>query len=104
MDGEAPPPPKITSESVVTTDITEQFVAAAKSETLAFPSPNHSAPPPRSGFAGVETLLRLTDYAALEPGELVKDGFFTLFEAVGGLEVRHCHFCQGSAAGSCLKR
>lgn len=44
MDVEAPPPPKITSESVVTTDITEQFVAAAKSETLAFPSPNTTPP------------------------------------------------------------
>lgn len=32
MDSEAPPPPKITSAAVVTTDITEQFTAAAKSE------------------------------------------------------------------------
>lgn len=46
--------------------------------------------------------IRLTKYTALEPGELVKDGFFTLFEAVGGLEVCHCPFCQGSAAGSCV--
>lgn len=38
MDSEAPPPPKITSEAVVTTDITDQFVAAAKSKTV---SPNH---------------------------------------------------------------
>lgn len=27
-------------------------------------------------------------WAALDPGQLVKDGFFTLFEAVGALEVR----------------
>lgn len=26
-------------------------------------------------------------FAALAPGELVKDGFFTLFEAVAALEV-----------------
>jgi hypothetical protein len=30
-------------------------------------------------------------HAALEPGELVKDGFFTLFESVAGLEVRVLH-------------
>lgn len=27
-------------------------------------------------------------WVALDPGQLVKDGFFTLFEAVGALEVR----------------
>lgn len=32
LDPDAPPPPKITSEAVVTTDITELFVSAAKSE------------------------------------------------------------------------
>lgn len=32
LDPDAPPPPKITSEAVVTTDITEHFVSAAKSE------------------------------------------------------------------------
>jgi hypothetical protein len=26
-------------------------------------------------------------FVALDPGQLVKDGFFTLFEAVGALEV-----------------
>jgi hypothetical protein len=30
---------------------------------------------------------KLKGYLALSPGELVKDGFFTLFESVGALEV-----------------
>lgn len=52
-------------------------------------------PPPRGGRRNREA-IGLTKYTALEPGELVKDGFFTLFEAVGGLEVCHCPFCQGA--------
>ncbi|EAQ86987.1 hypothetical protein CHGG_08240 [Chaetomium globosum CBS 148.51] len=51
---EEPPPPVISSEGIVVTDITEKFRAAA---------------------------------ATLEPGELVKDAYFTLFESVGALEV-----------------
>lgn len=34
------------------------------------------------------TLLITNQITALEPGELVKDGYFTLFESVGALEVR----------------
>ncbi|KAK5660650.1 hypothetical protein OQA88_12014 [Cercophora sp. LCS_1] len=49
-----PPPPMISSEGIVATDITRKFLSAA---------------------------------ATLEPGELVKDGYFTLFEAVGALEI-----------------
>ncbi|KAK3944495.1 N-alpha-acetyltransferase 35, NatC auxiliary subunit [Diplogelasinospora grovesii] len=49
-----PPPPQITSEGIITTDITHKFKAAA---------------------------------STLEPGELIKDGFFTLFESVGSLEI-----------------
>lgn len=94
MDSEAPPPPKITSEAVVTTDITEQFVAAAKSTIRPpslFPASRH-----RDHWIDKRT--------ALEPGELVKDGFFTLFEAVGGLEVRLHHFCQGAVPDAVSER
>ena len=35
---------------------------------------------------------KLIGFTGLASGELVKDGFFTLFEAVGALEVRHVRF------------
>lgn len=37
FDSDAPPPPKITNEAIVTTDITAQFITAAKSEILTRP-------------------------------------------------------------------
>ncbi|KAK4101848.1 Mak10-domain-containing protein, partial [Parathielavia hyrcaniae] len=49
-----PPPPMISSEGIVSQDITQRFRSAA---------------------------------ASLEPGDLVKDGYFTLFESVGALEI-----------------
>ncbi|KAK3314781.1 Mak10 subunit, NatC N-terminal acetyltransferase-domain-containing protein [Apodospora peruviana] len=49
-----PPPPMISSEGIIATDITSKFASAA---------------------------------AALQPGELIKDGQFTLFESVGALEI-----------------
>ncbi|KAL8397561.1 hypothetical protein RB594_004318 [Gaeumannomyces avenae] len=52
--GQQPDAPKVTSHGVVTFDITDKFVTAAK---------------------------------ALKPGRLVKDGYFTLFESVGALEI-----------------
>jgi hypothetical protein len=78
---EQPPPPRISSEGIVAQDITERFrSAAAGMSTLSTPK-----------------LLLLLDWpdtdrnchnvTALEPGELVKDGYFTLFESVGALEV-----------------
>ncbi|EON96300.1 putative amino-acid n-acetyltransferase subunit protein [Phaeoacremonium minimum UCRPA7] len=54
LDDTPPPAPKITSEGVISIDITDKFVTAAKT---------------------------------LEPGELIKDGYFTLFESVGALEI-----------------
>ncbi|KAH8878984.1 Mak10 subunit [Thozetella sp. PMI_491] len=49
-----PPAPRISSEGIIATDITERFKDAA---------------------------------ATLQPGELVKDDYFTLFESVGALEI-----------------
>jgi hypothetical protein len=54
------------------------------------------APPPSppnihtKGIVAVDILDKFTAAAkTLSPGELVKDGYFTLFEAVSALEVRH---------------
>ncbi|PHH65111.1 hypothetical protein CDD81_3242 [Ophiocordyceps australis] len=49
-----PPPPAISSQGIITKDITDRFATAVKT---------------------------------LSPGELVKDGFFSLFEAVAALQI-----------------
>lgn len=74
--GTEPPPmlaPQIKSAGVVTRDITEDFKRATKGEQIS----SRSVLPPQE----------VNIVAELAPGELVKDGFFTLFESVGALEV-----------------
>lgn len=74
---EPPPPPMISSEGIVALDITQEFRSAAASMT------------PLPLFTQSEMLMILFTLTDLEPGELVKDGYFTLFESVGALEVCH---------------
>ncbi|TPX10581.1 uncharacterized protein E0L32_008467 [Thyridium curvatum] len=74
--GTEPPPllaPQIKSAGVVTRDITEDFKRATKGEQVS----SRSVLPPQE----------VNIVAELAPGELVKDGFFTLFESVGALEI-----------------
>lgn len=66
------------SKGIVAFDITAKFAGAAKGACLA---PSVSERLSVNGPA-------LTSRQALEPGELIKDGHFTLFESVGALEVR----------------
>ena len=77
---EPPPPPMISSEGIVALDITQEFRSAAASMT------------PLPLFTQSEMLMILFSLTDLEPGELVKDGYFTLFESVGALEVCHSMF------------
>lgn len=70
-DSEPPPAPKLNNMGIVATDITNEFKKAAQGEWYIH-------------------LYKITCWImqALELGQLVKDPFFTLFEAVGALEVR----------------
>lgn len=74
-----PPPPMVSSEGIIALDITQKFVSAAASRLSAWPIP--ASPSPRHADHNH------CEQTALEPGELVKDGYFTLFESVGALEV-----------------
>jgi hypothetical protein len=73
------PQPLLGPEALVPRDITEHFTKAASSELI----------PAAYCFASDSTSPLINEYLLeLRAGELVKDGFFTLFEAVGALEVR----------------
>lgn len=74
------PSTRVVSQSTVCSDITDKFTTAASSETLMF------------GHGVIFMVLAahlLTTSLSLElnTGQLVKDEYFTLFEAVGALEV-----------------
>ncbi len=86
QDGPEPPPPAIQSAGVIPVDITHKFADAVKSMY------------PRSWSSFVSGTVCSLTHIALDPGELVKDGFFTLFESVAGLEVgcRHFYFLRRS--------
>lgn len=72
-NSEPPPAPKLKSAGIVSLDITEQFINAAKRRLM------HVA----VCGSRADNL-----FPELELGELVKDPHFTLFESVGALEVR----------------
>lgn len=74
------PSTRVVSQSTVSSDITDKFTTAASSETLTF---GHGAI-----FMALAALLLTTSlFLELNTGQLVKDEYFTLFEAVGALEV-----------------
>ena len=62
------------SAGIVASDITKKFTDAVQSTCLAFGSNR-------------QVTKGLTGSVVLEPGEVVKDGFFTLFDSVAALEV-----------------
>ncbi len=75
IDDDVPPtPPRISSEGITAVDITGRFFHAARSMIAL------------SNFE-MTAFTNQRIATALEPGQLVKDGYFTLFEAVGALEV-----------------
>jgi N-alpha-acetyltransferase 35, NatC auxiliary subunit len=68
----AEPPPIVSTEGILAFDITEKFFSATDSK---IPSVVAVGP------------IADSRAAALSPGELLKDGYFTLFESVAALEV-----------------
>ncbi|GAO14205.1 hypothetical protein UVI_02001620 [Ustilaginoidea virens] len=67
-------PPKMYSAGIVASDITKKFTDAVQSTCLAVGSNR-------------QVIKGLTGSVVLEPGEVVKDGFFTLFDSVAALEI-----------------
>ena len=72
------PPPRAVAQPAIPRDITAEFTEAASSELAPL-------------FAYFDQRLIFLSLSAIElrTGQLVKDEMFTLFEAVGALEVRH---------------
>jgi hypothetical protein len=71
-DSEPPPAPKLQSDGVISTDITEEFTNAAQ----------------RTSRVRKFVMASRANYATeLDVGQLIKDPYFTLFESVGALEV-----------------
>lgn len=78
-------PPRVARRVPNARDITTEFIKAASG--LHNPSPTYAC-------------VSAADlYIALNTGQLVKDDFFTLFEAVGALEVRHHNTNMRKAVG-----
>lgn len=72
-DEEPPPAPKLQSKGIIAMDITQQFISAAK--RMHFSSSSHVVSRADAVLPG------------LDIGQLVKPQGFSLFEAVGALEV-----------------
>lgn len=69
----------MSNPGIIATDITKKFLSACKSRSFV-PCLNRLR-------SHDEANQSLPTHTALETGEIVKDGYFTLFEAVGALEV-----------------
>ena len=81
MQDYSPPPPHITHPGITTRDVTKEFAAAVKSALRFLPWQTGTA------AALAHHQHRWPSFAELEPGKIIKDDHFTLFEAVSALEV-----------------
>lgn len=79
--------PSMSNPGIIATNITKKFLSACKSR---FPSLSSSCLyrlRSHDDDDDDDANHSLPTHTALETGEIVKDGYFTLFEAVGALEV-----------------
>lgn len=90
-DGEPGPAPSMSNPGIIATNITKKYLSACKSRSPTVHRPLPRLSKPRRSHDDANLSLLLLTHTALETGEIVKDGYFTLFEAVGALEVCTCH-------------